>query len=104
MKLEMHLEMHVEAKEELREAAHYYESRQSGLGSRFLDVIEDSFSRIESEPEVWAPVEGDIRRCLAHIFPYAIFYSIERQRILILAVAHLAREPGYWTARSRDRT
>ncbi len=27
-------------------------------------------------------------------------YTVEREFVLILAVAHLAREPGYWKSRS----
>jgi hypothetical protein len=33
------------------------------------------------------------------VFPFGILYSIEPAFILILAVAHLAREPGYWASR-----
>jgi hypothetical protein len=47
-------------------------------------------------------VNEDVRRCLAHIFPYAILYTIEADYILIVAVMHLSREPGYWKDRLRQ--
>jgi hypothetical protein len=33
------------------------------------------------------------------VFPFGILYTFEPEFILILAVAHLAREPGYWLSR-----
>jgi toxin ParE1/3/4 len=45
-------------------------------------------------------MDEDVRRCLTRVFPYGILYTIERELILILAVAHLAREPDYWKPRS----
>lgn len=35
------------------------------------------------------------------VFPYAILYSIEADYVLIMAVMHCHREPGYWKNRSR---
>ena len=35
-------------------------------------------------------------------FPYAVLYSTEPQYILILAVMHHRREPGYWRDRIAD--
>jgi len=43
---------------------------------------------------------GDIRRALVHRFPYGILYVPEQNQILIIAVMHLHRQPGYW----QDRT
>lgn len=95
----MKLEFHSEALAELRGAAVYYESRQAGLGVRFLDVIDEALERIALDPFVWPPADDDVRRCLTRVFPFGLFYTIEPEFILILAVAHLAREPGYWASR-----
>ena len=38
--------------------------------------------------------------CLSKVFPYAVLYSIEPDYILVVAVMHCRREPGYW----RNRT
>jgi hypothetical protein len=42
---------------------------------------------------------GETRRCLLRRFPYGLIYALDQDDILILAVAHTRREPGYW----RDR-
>jgi len=96
----MRLEFHAEALAELQSATEYYESRQPGLGIRFLDLFSETLARIARDPRAWTPADHDIRRCLMRVFPFAVFYAIESDFVLILAIAHLAREPGYWKARS----
>jgi toxin ParE1/3/4 len=45
-------------------------------------------------------VEEDVRRCMTKKFPYAILYTIEPDdSILIVAVMHCSRKPGYWKER-----
>jgi hypothetical protein len=48
------------------------------------------------------PSKNEIRRYLTRVFPYAILYSIEADYILIMAVMHCHREPGYWKNRIRE--
>jgi hypothetical protein len=47
----------------------------------------------------WRIIDEDVRRCLTHVFPYSILYTIELEFVFIVAVAHCAREPGYWKER-----
>jgi plasmid stabilization system protein ParE len=96
----MRLEFHPEALAEFRAAAEYYEKQQTDLGSRFVNAVDAAVARIAEAPESWRIVEDDIRRCLTKVFPYAVLYSIEPDYILVVAVMHCRREPGYW----RNRT
>jgi len=96
----MRVEFHSRALAELASAAEYYESRKPGLGNRFVDAVGEALDRIASDLFAWTPADEDVRRCLTRVFPYGILYTVEREFILILAVAHLAREPGYWKPRS----
>ena len=52
-----------------------------------------------SYPHALTEIEPEIRRCLLARFPYALIYGIEQQTIVIIAVAHLHRQPGYWADR-----
>jgi len=97
----MRLEFHAEALAELQSVAEYYESRQVGLGARFLDLVDEALERIARDPLAWSPADEDVRKCLMRVFPFGILYTIEPEFILILAVAHLAREPGYWLSRGQ---
>lgn len=40
-------------------------------------------------------MDEDVRRCLTHVFPYGVLYTIEADFILVVAVMHCSREPGY---------
>ena len=95
----MRVEFHPEALEEFEAAARYYASRQSGLGLRFVASIESALSQIADAPERWRIFEADVRCYLVHVFPYAVLYSIEKDYILVNAVMHCHREPGYWRTR-----
>ncbi len=95
----MRYDFHPEARLEYREAAVFYDARRPGLGAAFTIEIEAAIQKILEAPECWRFVEQDVRRCLAHRFPYGILYTIEESFILIIAVAHGSREPGYWRHR-----
>jgi plasmid stabilization system protein ParE len=95
----MTYEFHPEARIEYFEAIAYYEERQHGLGARFTIEIENTIQRIVNDPYRWQEVEDNIRRCITHTFPYGVLYSVERNRIFLLAIMHHSREPGYWINR-----
>lgn len=96
----MRVEFHPEALAEFRAAAEYYETQQTGLGERFTNAVEAAVAHVLAAPESWRVIEDDIRRCLTKVFPYAVLYSIEPGYILIVAVMHCRREPGYWRKRN----
>ena len=98
----MTYEFHPEARVEYREAALFYDTRRSGLGAAFTLEVEAALARILEAPERWRVIEQDVRRCLTHTFPYGILYTIEAESILIVAVMHLRRRPGYWRDRLSD--
>jgi toxin ParE1/3/4 len=95
----MTYDFHPEALTEYLEAARWYESREPPVGLQFVAAIEQAIDRIVESPKRWRVIDEDIRRCLTRIFPYAILYTIEDEVILIVAVMHCSRKPGYWKSR-----
>ncbi len=95
----MRYEFHPEALEEYNAAGHYYAERQRGLDLRFIVSVEDAIERILRDPYRRRAFYEDVRRCLTRVFPYAVLYTIEPDYVLIVAVAHCSREPGYWEHR-----
>ena len=84
------------AGQELEDSVTFYEIELSGLGIKFKNEVEKSISRIIEHPKAWSVERGEIRRALLHRFPYKILYSIEKNHILIIAIAHQHRKPDYW--------
>jgi len=87
------------AKIELDGATAFYELEYAGLGKRFKEEIRRSISRIVEHPQAWSIERGEIRKYLLHKFPYKILYSVEKDCILIIAIAHQHRKPDYWVGR-----
>ena len=74
----------------------YYEEQAKGLGERFLTAVGSAFDAIERYPQMFAQVHGEVRRALVSRFPYAVFYRVEPQRVVVLTVLHTARDPKLW--------
>ncbi len=98
----MTFSFHPEASAEFEGAVSYYEERQRGLGLDLALEVESAIQNILALPEAWPLLEGDIRRCLVHRFPYGILYAVEPAGIWILAVMHLHRAPDYWKHRRQS--
>lgn len=95
----MHFDFHPDALREYDEAAQYYAACRPGLEYRFMDVIEETIARIVEAPTRWPVLDGPVRRCLSRVFPYVLLYTLEDDRVLIVAVMHSHRAPGYWHGR-----
>lgn len=95
----MKFDFHPEALSEFEAAADYYAECQIGLETRFIDAVQRAIGHACDDPHRWRHFDGEIRRVLVRVFPYAILYAIEDDRISIIAVMHCSREPGYWKNR-----
>src|SRR5690349_6746124 len=97
----MKYKFHPDSLAEYREAALWFANHDRSVAEKFVTAIEDAIDRIIDAPTRWRIIDEDVRRCLAHVFPYAILYTFETDFTLIVAVMHCSREPGYWQNRLR---
>lgn len=77
---------------DLRAGQHFYESQGEGLGVYFLDSL---FSDIDSlllycgiHPKVFG-----YHRLLSKRFPYAVYYSVDEDVIVVRRMLDLRRDP-----------
>ena len=90
---------------ELIEAAVWYDDIRLGLGTEFLDAIQQVFARVATEPrlyatlEYWTASQREVRRYCLRRFPYVIVYWIEGDSVTVVAVSHARRRPLYWIDR-----
>lgn len=87
------------AKSELDDAIAFYELEYPGLGIWFKDEVRQNLDRIKKYPQAGAIERNEIRKSLLHKFPCKILYSIEKDHIFIIAIAHQHRKPDYWIDR-----
>jgi len=90
---------HSEAEAEYVAAAAYYAAVEAQLGQRFFDEIERLIQDVREQPDRFRLFDPPIRRHFSLQFPYAILYALREDRILIVAVMHMKRQPGYWKNR-----
>ncbi len=95
----MKFTIHPEAKIEIAYHADYYEDKESGLDAEFIEEVYATIYRIIEFPHAWQKISKKTRRCLTSRFPFGIIYSIEPDKIRILSVMLLNREPYYWKNR-----
>ncbi len=91
------------AQSEVDAAVAWYGSQSAGLATQFLDNLDLAVRRIVAYPYLYMEVEQGLRRCLFSRFPYGIIYGIDSDTIIVVAVAHLHREPRYWIDRTPEK-
>ncbi len=100
------LRLHPAALAELDAAVSYMEDRHTGFGSLLLEEVGRRIAQATRFPNSGAPVAGfgahyDVRKFVAKRFRYLIITAIIKQERMVIAVAHMGREPGYWRVRLR---
>lgn len=88
----------VEARQDYVTARDWYEE-QAGLGSDFEQCIEDKLLSIRENAELYPIVHRTLREALVRRFPYAIYFAVEEDAILVVSVFHSSRDPSVWQSR-----
>ena len=76
-----------------------YSAQSPGLDHQFLAEIESACENISHHPDAWPELQVGVRRYRLTRFPYGLIYASADTKIVVLAVAHLHRKPGYWRRR-----
>lgn len=86
------------AKQDIKEAADWYNSRQIGLGKRFTNQVREKVNLIKQNPYSYTNRYEEVRTAVLDVFPFMIHYSIDEplNTIIILAILHTGRDPAKW--------
>lgn len=95
----MNVEFHPAALREVEEAQGWYEERSLFAASAFLRELTTAVRRIRQAPDRYPAAEAGTRRILLERFPFTIYYRVRQSTLIVVAVAHQKRRPGYWTSR-----
>jgi plasmid stabilization system protein ParE len=80
-------------------AYQWYESEEPGLGLAFLDQLLATYDRIATGPLHYQGLRSGIRRALLRRFPYAVYFAVEGDFVVVLAILHVSRDPAEWQRR-----
>lgn len=89
-----------EAEADVADAQEWYERQRQGLGAEFVLCVEEVFARIERTPGMYGEVYRGVRRALTRRFPYAVYYRVEGDVVVVLGVFHTRRDPRQWQSRA----
>lgn len=89
-----------EAEADIEEAAGWYEKQRKGLGHAFLDEVLSVCEAISENPNRYPVIHRHTRRAVIHQFPFAIYYQVVEESIVVVAVMHGSRHPKRWQQRT----
>ena len=83
------------ASKDILDGYYFYEKQAEGLGAYFLDTL---FSDIDSL-KIYAGVHSihfeKYHRLLSKRFPFAVYYQVENDAVLVYAVLDCRRDPAW---------
>ena len=94
------VDFHADAEAELDAAVSFYESVLAGLGKAFANEVKNAVELLKNYPGAGPSISRKLRKLTLKRFPFSLIYQHEARRILVLAVVHHRRRPGYWKSRT----
>ena len=92
--------VHPLARLDILDAVMWHEEQRAGLGLEMSDQVDAAIGRAADNPLAFAIIEGMVRRVLCRRFPYAVFFEADGDKLVILAVTHVRRDPIEWRSRT----
>lgn len=87
---------------EFDEAVAWYLARSRSAARHFGREVVIAERLLREHPRIGRCVETDARSLCVNDFPFTLIYAIEKHEIVVVAVAHQSRRPGYWIDRMRE--
>jgi hypothetical protein len=75
----------------------FYEAQLPGLGTDFRESLYSDIGGLEQTAGIHRVVYRNYHRALAKRFPFAVFYTVSDQTVLVHAVVDCRREPTWIT-------
>lgn len=92
-----------EVEADVRSGHVWYEGKSRGLGDEFLRVFYASCEELARKPRIYQRVHRNFHRFLLRRFPYAIYFTIGQDVVIIFGLFHCARNPRRLRKTLRDR-
>jgi len=78
------------AKEDIREAAKWYNKQQGGLGKRFTDEVREKVHYISQNPKALNVRYDGVRTAVLNVFPFMIHFAVDEENKIIIIVTPTA--------------
>jgi plasmid stabilization system protein ParE len=81
------------------EALCWYSERSQRAAEGFETEFDRALEMIAADPRRFPYCDKRHRFYLMDRYPYQIIYREEHNEVLVIAIAHAKRKPGYWEGR-----
>ncbi len=98
----MRLRYSAEADAEFEEALTWYADRSTSAMLRLEREVAAAAGVLARHPRLGTPKPGKVRLLPLDDFPYSLVYAIRSDEVVVIALAHHSRRPGYWKDRLAD--
>ena len=83
------------ASRDLVEGFHFYEHQQEGLGAYFFDSLSADIDSLQLYAGIHSVHFGRYHRMLSRRFPFAIYYRVHEEAVIVHAVLDCRRAPAW---------
>lgn len=80
-----------QAREDIANAAFWYETQKSGLGDQFLIELNELVNRLRVNPHLYQARRKSLRLGLVNRFPYLVVFEIEGKYVVVYKIIHSHR-------------
>lgn len=88
------------ARADFDESFDWYAKRSVGAAIGFASAADEAIDRIVADPGRFPFTFGGCRYCSVNRYPFRIVFRDEPNRLVVVAIAHAKRRPGYWHGRA----
>lgn len=96
------IEYHPEAEREVIDAWQWYSAIDEQLGERFKIELSRVEAQVQRAPETWDHYLHGTQAFRFKGFPFVLCYLNLKNRIIVVALVHARRRPGYWAHRVKS--
>lgn len=93
------VEFDAAARREFDEAFDWYAERSVGAAIGFASEVDAVVESIAAAPERFAHTYAGCQYARLHRYPYCVVYNHSHVGLVVIAIAHAKRRPGYWRNR-----
>ena len=93
------LRLHPEARQEYLTALAWYRDHSLVAAEEYATAVREAMAKIRESPERWPFYADNFRKYTLRRFPFSVIYEELLTEVVIYAIAHGSRRPGYWVSR-----
>ncbi|MFN8712004.1 MAG: type II toxin-antitoxin system RelE/ParE family toxin [Bacteroidota bacterium] len=78
-------------RDQIKAIVNYYNSQRDGLGNVFFEDVNHLVQVLKTYPGIGVPAKYNRRKIFTARFPFIIYYKLDRDTVLLLAIYHSVR-------------